>query len=71
MSHEVQFERTTYINQIRNSCICGSLRELSESSVLYIISLDSHHHRQGLLGSLEISVKLVPTGIWTDLYVRM
>jgi hypothetical protein len=53
----------TDINQVGDSGVCSGLRELSESCVFYSSALQLRRVRKGILGSLEISVKLVLTVI--------
>lgn len=53
----------THINQVGDSGLGRSLRELSEGRVLYLIRLMSCEVGDHILGSLEISVKLVLTVI--------
>jgi hypothetical protein len=61
----------TNVDQVRDGSLSSSFRELSEGSVLYIIRLMASEVGDCLLGSLEISVKLVLTVIWQDLRISI
>ena len=72
LNHSMQMGIAAHLDKVSHGCISCSLRECSESSVFLSVSACISGRRlvlPNLLGNFWISVKLVDTVIWQDLFV--